>query len=156
MNLNKVILIGRISSDINESMSKSGVLFVRFSIAINRENFSNDKDDVSDFINVVGFRNNATYISKYFNKGDLVNIVGSLQTSQYTTKSGDIVSSMTVVIDQIKSLEPRSITQARAEKNNTTISNISKNIEETETTFYNENENNNQEKKDDNPWELDF
>lgn len=158
MNLNKVILIGRIASEINVSESKTGVTFARFSLAITRDNFSNDKDEVTDFISIVAFRNNATFLSKYFNKGDLINIVGTLQTSQYTSKSGDIVSSMNVVVDQVKSLEPRSVTQARAERNTTTIAHVANSENSSKATFYEENKEKDKSSNDDddNPWELDF
>lgn len=147
MNLNKVILIGRIASDIVMNESKNGVQFARFSLAITRDNFSNDKNEVTDFISIVAFRNNATFLSKFFNKGDLISVVGSLQSSQYTSKNGDIVSSVNVIIDQIKSLESRAITQARAEKNN--IENNNKNIETKDKEEIINNE-------EDNPWELEF
>lgn len=148
MNLNKVILIGRIASDIVMNESKNGVQFARFSLAITRDNFSNDKNEVTDFISIVAFRNNATFLSKFFNKGDLISVVGSLQSSQYTSKNGDIVSSVNVIIDQIKSLESRAITQARAEKNNN-IENNNKNIETKDKEEIINNE-------EDNPWELEF
>ena len=158
MNLNKVILIGRIASDISISESKSGVVFARFSLAITRDNFSNEKDEIADFISIVAFRNNATFLSKYFNKGDLVNIVGSLQSSQYTSKSGDLISSLNVVVDQVKSLEPRAVTQARAERNTGTISTSSITTEKNneKPTFYEENKKEESSSDDDNPWELDF
>lgn len=154
MNLNKVILIGRIASDLNATTSKSGVTFVRFSLAITRDMNSNDRaNEITDFIPCAAFRNNATFLSKYFNKGDLINIVGSIQTSQYTTKNGDIVTTSTVVIDQVKGLEKKSITQSRNERQNTTLGNInnSSNQMDEQATFHEENKTD-----EDNPWELDF
>ncbi|MBR3259285.1 MAG: hypothetical protein IKG09_00815, partial [Mycoplasmataceae bacterium] len=68
-------------------------------------------------------------------------------SSQYTSKNGDIVSSVNVIIDQIKSLESRAITQARAEKNN--MENNNKNIETKSKEEIINNEENN-------PWELEF
>lgn len=161
MNLNKVILIGRISTDISNYDSKSGINYVRFNLAITRDNVSsNNREEITDFIPMVAFRNNATYISRFFNKGDLVNIVGMLQNSQYTSKNGDIVSSTNVVIDNIKSLEPRSVTQARAERNNTTIANvnISNSANNDQPTFYDDEQNKNDSNNndDENPWEIDF
>lgn len=154
MNLNKVILIGRIASDLSATTSKTGVTFVRFSLAITRDINSNDRsNEITDFIPCAAFRNNATFLSKYFNKGDLINILGSIQTSQYTTKNGDIVTTSTVVIDQVKGLEKRSITQSRNERQNTTLGNINNSSNELkeQATFHDENK-----LDEDNPWELDF
>lgn len=161
MNLNKVILIGRIASDLNVSISKTGVSFLRFTLAVTRDTIDKS-NEITDFIPCAAFRNNAAFLSKYFNKGDLINVVGSIQTSQYTTKNGDVVTSSTVVIDQVKALERKSVTQSRAERQNTSLGNIGNQQEILgEPTFHNNGENkeiDNNDKKDDedNPWELDF
>ena len=97
MNLNKVILIGRLSQDIVMQESKSNINYVRTNLAITRDNQGRNSEEITDFIPVVAFGNNATYMSRFFGKGDLVNIVGTIQSSQYTTKSGDIVSSLSIV-----------------------------------------------------------
>ena len=145
MNLNKVILIGRLSQDIVMQESKSNINYVRTNLAITRDNQGRNSEEITDFIPVVAFGNNATYMSRFFGKGDLVNIVGTIQSSQYTTKSGDIVSSLSIVVEQIKSLEPRSITQARNSRKNSTIAhtgNESSINNLNQPTFYEEDQKN--------------
>ena len=159
MNLNKVILIGRLSQDIVMQESKSNINYVRTNLAITRDNQGRNSEEITDFIPVVAFGNNATYMSRFFGKGDLVNIVGSIQSCQYTTKSGDIVSSLSIVVEQIKSLEPRSITQARNSRKNSTIAhtgNESSINNLNQPTFYEEDQKNELTEDDNNPWELDF
>ena len=159
MNLNKVILIGRLSQDIVMQESKSNINYVRTNLAITRDNQGRNSEEITDFIPVVAFGNNATYMSRFFGKGDLVNIVGTIQSSQYTTKSGDIVSSLSIVVEQIKSLEPRSITQARNSRKNSTIAhsgNESSINNLNQPTFYEEDQKNELTEDDNNPWELDF
>ena len=159
MNLNKVILIGRLSQDIVMQESKSNINYVRTNLAITRDNQGRNSEEITDFIPVVAFGNNATYMSRFFGKGDLVNIVGTIQSSQYTTKSGDIVSSLSIVVEQIKSLEPRSITQARNSRKNSTIAhtgNESSIDNLNQPTFYEEDQKNELTEDDNNPWELDF
>lgn len=159
MNLNKVILIGRLSQDIVMQESKSNINYVRTNLAITRDNQGRNSEEITDFIPVVAFGNNATYMSRFFGKGDLVNIVGTIQSSQYTTKSGDIVSSLSIVVEQIKSLEPRSITQARNSRKNSTIAhtgNESSINNLNQPTFYEEDQKNELTDDDNNPWELDF
>lgn len=162
MNLNKVILIGRISQKPTISKSKSGFNYVRFNVAVSRDVQQNN-DEITDFIPLVAFGNNASFIDRFFNKGDLVSIVGSIQMSQYTTKSGDSAVSSSVLIEQIKSLEPLSVTQERLEKNSLnddsnfelTInqSNVLQN--ETNKSSFNE-EKTKKDEDNDNPWELDL
>lgn len=159
MNLNKVILIGRLSQDIVMQESKSNINYVRTNLAITRDNQGRNSEEITDFIPIVAFGNNATYMSRFFGKGDLVNIVGTIQSSQYTTKSGDIVSSLSIVVEQIKSLEPRSITQARNSRKNSTIAHTGNessinNLDQ--PTFYEEDQKNELTEDDNNPWELDF
>ena len=159
MNLNKVILIGRLSQDIVMQESKSNINYVRTNLAITRDNQGRNSEEITDFIPVVAFGNNATYMSRFFGKGDLVNIVGTIQSSQYTTKSGDIVSSLSIVVQQIKSLEPSSITQARNSRKNSTIAhtgNESSINNLNQPTFYEEDQKNELTEDDNNPWELDF
>ena len=159
MNLNKVILIGRLSQDIVMQESKSNINYVRINLAITRDNQGRNSEEITDFIPVVAFGNNATYMSRFFGKGDLVNIVGTIQSSQYTTKSGDIVSSLSIVVEQIKSLEPRSITQARNSRKNSTIAhtgNESSINNLNQPTFYEEDQKNELTEDDNNHWELDY
>ena len=154
MNLNKVILIGRLSQDIVMQESKSNINYVRTNLAITRDNQGRNSEEITDFIPVVAFGNNATYMSRFFGKGDLVNIVGTIQSSQYTTKSGDIVSSLSIVVEQIKSLEPRSITQARNSRKNSTIAhsgNESSINNLNQPTFYEEDQKNELTEDDNNP-----
>lgn len=150
MNLNKVILIGRISQQPIINDSKSGLNYVRTSIAINRDSFGQNKNEVTDFIPLVAFGNNANFISKYFNKGDLISVVGQIQMSSYTTKSGDIASSASIIVDQIKSLESQQVTQLRRENAENThqlsthidqpIPSKQPNVDIEKPTFYKENE----------------
>ena len=154
MNLNKVILIGRLSQDIVMQESKSNINYVRTNLAITRDNQGRNSEEITDFIPIVAFGNNATYMSRFFGKGDLVNIVGTIQSSQYTTKSGDIVSSLSIVVEQIKSLEPRSITQARNSRKNSTIAHTGNessinNLDQ--PTFYEEDQKNELTEDDNNP-----
>lgn len=162
MNLNKVIFIGRLSQDPVLYESKTGVNYVRSTLAITRDNQNKNNEDITDFIPLVAFDNTANFVNNFFSKGDLVSITGSLQSSQYTSKSGDLVSTLNVLIEQIRSLEPRAVTQARAERKNTTIfnnnqNNNKENKNEQTTTFYvEEKQTTNNNLEDDNPWELDF
>lgn len=158
MNLNKVILIGRISQQPLLFNSNSGINYSRFNIAITRDRQNSAAEETTDFIPLVAFGSTAMFIQKYFNKGDLISVVGTIQMSQYTTKSGDIASSASVLVDQIKSLEPLSVTQQRAEKRDTTTINtrIEQSAIEPKGDINHPSFKEESTEESDNPWELDL
>jgi len=82
--LNKVILMGRICKDLELKYTPSNVAVTTFSIAVDRR-FQRDK---TDFINIVAWRNTAEFICKYFSKGQMINIVGKLQTRTWEDNKG--------------------------------------------------------------------
>jgi single-strand DNA-binding protein len=83
LNLNKVIIGGRLTADAELKQTPSGVSVTAFSIAVNRKG----KDAQTDFIDVVAWRQTAEFISKYFKKGSSICIVGSLQKREWTDKN---------------------------------------------------------------------
>jgi single-strand DNA-binding protein len=84
LNLNKVILGGRITADIELKQTPSGVSVCTFSIAVNRKG----KEAQTDFIDCVAWRQTAEFISRYFKKGSSICIVGTLQKREWTDKNG--------------------------------------------------------------------
>lgn len=82
--MNKAILMGRLTRDPELRQTQSGVPVVSFSIAINRR-FQKDQ---TDFINCVAWRQTAEFVSKWFQKGSMIAVVGSIQTRRYTDSEG--------------------------------------------------------------------
>lgn len=107
--MNKILLVGRISSTPTMYETKNLKKYARATIAVNRE-FSKE---ITDFIPLTVFGNTADYFGKYVNKGDLLSIDGSVQVSNYKNDKGEIVNSFTVVPIAVKHLEPRSVVLAR-------------------------------------------
>ncbi len=83
LNLNKVVLCGRLTADPEIKLTQSGIGVMSFSLAVNRR-IATEKDGKkeysADFINCVAWRGTAEFIRKYFNKGSSLCITGSLQT----------------------------------------------------------------------------
>ncbi len=133
--------------------SKNLNTYARATLAVNRD-FSKD---TTDFISLTIFGKTAEYFSKYVNKGDLLSIDGSIQTSNYKNDKGDIVNSFSVVPISVKHLEPRSIVLARTSAKPTDDYNTAvfetkpKNQNSQEATFAQE-----ENEQDDVPWELDL
>lgn len=103
-NLNKVILGGRLTSDVELKQTQSGVFVTQFSIAVNRKG----KDAQTDFIDIVAWRQTAEFISKYFKKGSSICIVGSIQKREYRDKNGSKRYATEVVADEANFVDSKS------------------------------------------------
>lgn len=88
--INRVVLMGRICSDLELKHTTTGKAVTTFRLAVPR-NYDKEK---TDFIDIVAWEHNAEFICKTFTKGNLIAVEGSLMTRQYQTKDG---SNRTVV-----------------------------------------------------------
>lgn len=84
--LNRVILMGRITHDLEVRQSQSGTAVLRFMVAVDR--YSKTEDKQSDFITCVAFGQRAEFIAKYFGKGIMIAIEGNIRTGSYDDKNG--------------------------------------------------------------------
>lgn len=105
LNLNKVILGGRMTADPELKQTPSGASVLSFSVAVNRRFVPKSADGSqsqpqADFINVVAWRQTAEFISKYFRKGSSICIVGSIQTRTWTDQQGSKRYATEVVADE--------------------------------------------------------
>ena len=98
LNLNKVVLAGRLVATPELKQTTSGVAVVGFSIAVNRRRVA-DRDQEVDFINCIAWRQTAEFIAKYFRKGSAICVTGSIQTRSWTDKQGHKKYATEVVID---------------------------------------------------------
>ncbi|MBO5373872.1 MAG: single-stranded DNA-binding protein [Clostridia bacterium] len=90
-NLNKVILGGRVTADLELKQTQSGIATIQFSIAVNRRftaKGTEDSQNNTDFINVRAWRQTAEFISRFFKKGSSICVVGSIQTRNWTDQAG--------------------------------------------------------------------
>ncbi len=98
--LNKVILTGRLTVQPELKTTTSGISVTTFSLAVQR-NYKNAEGSYdTDFINVVAWRNQADFISKFFEKGQLITVVGSLTSRNYEDKMGNKRTAIEVVVDE--------------------------------------------------------
>lgn len=103
LNLNKVVLCGRLTADPELRQTNSGIAVVRFTLAINRRAGRNadgsQAQPQADFISVVAWRERAEFISRYFRKGSALCITGSIQTSSWQDQQGQKRYATEVVAD---------------------------------------------------------
>jgi len=105
--LNKAILMGRLTRDPELRYTQSNIPVVTFSIAVDRNYSGNNGDRQTDFIDIVAWRQQAEFVSKYFQKGSLIAIEGSLQTRQYQDKNGNNRTAVEVVANNINFAGPK-------------------------------------------------
>lgn len=116
--MNKVLLIGRLTSKPELRYTNSNLPFTRFSVAVNR-NFTNSQGQrEADFINVIVWRKQAENICNYLDKGSRVSIEGRIQTGSYDDKDGNKRYTVEVAADSVEFLDTKSQSQARQEANN--------------------------------------
>ncbi len=109
MDLNRVILIGRLASDPELKYTPSGIAVTQFRLAVNRpmsaEARSNGQEKQADFFSIVAWRQSAEYAANYLGKGRLVAVEGRLQVREYVTQAGEKRRDTEVVVDNLKSLD---------------------------------------------------
>lgn len=86
--LNRVILMGRITQDLELKQTQSGISVLSFTVAVDRNYARQGEDRQTDFINCVAWRQRAEFINNYFAKGRMIAIEGNLQTRTYDDKNG--------------------------------------------------------------------
>lgn len=100
--LNKVILMGRLTADPQMRQTPSGVSMCRFSVAVDRPFTSKETGQrEADFINVVAWRQQADFIGRYFTKGSMIIVEGSLRNNNYTDQNGVKHYGMDVLADNV-------------------------------------------------------
>lgn len=98
---NKTMLMGRIANDLELKTTPSGVSVCSFRIAVDRRFQTKGEEKKTDFFNIIAWRQQAEFVSRYFKKGSMIFVDGELQTRQYTNKDGVNVTVTEIVADQI-------------------------------------------------------
>ena len=100
MSLNNVVLMGRLTADPELKTSQSGKFVTSFRIAVDRQYTDENGERQADFITCVAWRQTAEFICKYFKKGRMIAIVGSIQSRTYQDQSGQTRFVTEVVVNQ--------------------------------------------------------
>ena len=107
--LNKVIIMGRLTADPELRQTPSGISTCRFSVAVDRGYKSKDTGErQTDFIRVTAWRQTAEFVSRYFSKGKMIIVEGSLRNNDYTDANGVKHYSMDVQADNVSCGESKS------------------------------------------------
>lgn len=98
--LNCAAIMGRLTADPELKTTNSGLSVTSFSVAVDRP-YQKGKEKKVDFINVVAWRQTAEFVSKYFSKGSMIAVQGSIQTRKYTDRNGNNRTAFEVVADNV-------------------------------------------------------
>ena len=99
--LNKIIVMGRLVADPELRQTASNVSNVKFTVAVDRNYTPQGQEKQTDFISVVAWRQTAEFINKYFAKGSMIVVEGSLQTGSFTDKNGVKRYTTDVIAEQV-------------------------------------------------------
>lgn len=103
---NLVVLTGRLTADPELKTTPNGVSVTSFSIAVSRR-YRAGEETQADFINIVAWRQTAEFITKYFKKGTMIGIEGSIQTRRYVDKDGKNRTVFEVVANNAQFVESK-------------------------------------------------
>ena len=105
--MNKVILIGRVTKDIELKTMPNGKSVINFTLAVNRDYKNAQGEYDADFIDCVAFEQKAETISRYVRKGDRFSVYGNINTRTYKREDGSTAKVFEVKVDGFEFLESK-------------------------------------------------
>lgn len=125
LNLNKVVLCGRLTADVELKQTTGGVSVCSFKLAVNRKYQANGHIQ-TDFIECVAWRQTAEFISRYFKKGSSLCICGSIQVREWIDNNNQKRYATEVVADEASFVDSKGDNeQSNAESAEPTYKNAS-------------------------------
>ncbi len=128
--LNTAVLMGRLTADPELRHTPSDISVTSFTLAVDRSYVKSGGDRQADFIDIVAWRSTAEFVCKYFRKGQLVAVQGSIQTRTYQDKNGNNRKAFEIIADTVHFAEPK---RDNSSFNNQNTISQSKNFDAIET-----------------------
>ena len=112
MAINNVVLVGRLTKDVELRQTNSGLQSANFNLAVDK-NLSKEKEaeakaqgrPTADFINCVAWRQPAVFLANYAKKGSMIAVEGTIQTRTYQNQAGQTVYVTEVVCDNVQLMD---------------------------------------------------
>ena len=99
--LNHIVLMGRLTRDVELRRTGSGVAVASFTIAVDRDYKPEGGEKETDFIDIVAWRQTGEFVSKYFSKGRMAVVDGRLQVRKWKNKDGENRYSTEVIAEHV-------------------------------------------------------
>lgn len=104
--MNKVVLIGNLTKDLELAETSSGISYTNLSVAVSRPFVNEDGERATDFFNVTVWRTQAENCAKYLKKGKKVSIIARLQNRTYEDKNGNKRFVNDIIAEEVEFLSP--------------------------------------------------
>ena len=99
--LNKIIIMGRLTRDPEVRRTRNGISVASFALAVSRDYQGQNGEKPTDFIECSAWRNTADFVSRYFTRGRMAVVEGSLQMQDWTDRDGNKRRSAVVVAESV-------------------------------------------------------
>lgn len=99
--MNTIIIMGRLTADPELRQTQSGLSVTSFTVAVDRSFVKQGEERQTDFINVVAWNKTAEFVSKWFTKGQMIAVQGSLQIRSYEDKEGKKRTAAEVIANNV-------------------------------------------------------
>lgn len=106
--INMVVLRGRLTHEPELRSTPNGLAVIHFQIACDRTYQKDSQNRQADFIDCVAWRQTAEFISRYFHKGSMIAVEGTIQTSNYTNKDGNKRKQIEVLANNVSFCDGKS------------------------------------------------
>ena len=118
--MNKFIVMGRLTKEPEISYTSKQTMMAKFTLAVPRDYAREGEEKQTDFFNIIAFANTAEFISKYFNKGQRVVIVGRVENNKYEDENGEVKYSSQVVANEVYFADSKKNDETKVENSENT------------------------------------
>ena len=99
--VNCAVIMGRLVADPELRTTSNGISVTSFAVAVDRGFVRQGEERQADFIDIIAWRQQAEFICKYFRKGSMIAIQGSIQTRMYEDRNGNKRKAVEIVADNV-------------------------------------------------------
>ena len=99
--INCAVIMGRLVADPELRTTTGGISVTSFCVAVDRNYVKPGEERQADFINVVAWRQTADFVTRYFRKGSMIAVQGSIQTRSYEDRTGAKRTAVEIVADNV-------------------------------------------------------
>ena len=141
--MNRTVLVGRLTRDIELKKTQDGKSVANFTVAINRNYTNANGEREADFINCVAWGRTADNMATYVGKGSLIGVDGRVQTRTYDNANGQKIYVTEVFADNVQFLESKGANQATQQQTQQSQANTAQSQNGASNDFFNDFSNNN-------------
>ena len=112
--INNVVLMGRLTADPELKHTSGDISYTFFSLAVDRGYVKSGEDRQTDFIDITAWRKTAEFICKYFRKGQMIALEGSIRSENYTDQDGNKRKSVKIYAEHVHFCSGKSESNAQS------------------------------------------